>query len=58
MKPKIVIEWTRPKLERLKFAYRQARVLGDIRTIKFDGNKLDIDYAKYLIEYLDERLPK
>jgi predicted GTPase len=52
-----VISWTRPMLERFKKAYATA-VTANADTFRFDGNEFVRSYARYLIEYLEERLPK
>lgn len=49
------IEWTRPKLERLKKAYRSA-VDDKLKIFEFEGHEFIPGYAKYLIEYLEGRL--
>ncbi len=52
----IMVDWTRPKLERLKKAYAEAVSNGASQFTVKDGEKelpLVVDYAKYLIEYLE-----
>lgn len=51
-----MISWDRPMLERLKKAYDVARVTAK-DTFMFEGNEFVIGYAKYLIEYLETKLP-
>lgn len=43
-------------LERFKQAYDVARVAAK-DTFMFDGNEFVVSYAKYLIEYLETKLP-
>lgn len=50
--PNPVITWTRPMLERFKTAY--ANTTADL--FIFDGNTFVKEYAKYLIEYLEEKI--
>ena len=50
------VTWDRPKLERLKRAYKQAQEQGHTQ-FTFDAAPVLVAYAKYLIEYLEERLP-
>jgi hypothetical protein len=57
----IYISWNQPKLKRFEAAYAQARKLtaigGDVFT--FEGHEFLLDYAKYLIQYLQgQRLPE
>lgn len=47
------INWTREMLARFKKRYQQA-VDKSEEQFNFDGNDFVTDYAKYLIEYLDE----
>lgn len=47
-----IIEWTPGKLKRFKKAFRQAE-LTQRATFMFEGHLLVVDYARYLIEYLD-----
>jgi hypothetical protein len=51
------MEFGRLKLEQLKKAYRRA-VAENEKIMFFDGHELVTGYAKYLIEYLEERLPR
>lgn len=51
------INWTRPKLERLK-DHHAAAVRVSLPKFEFDGHMFDTSYAKYLIEYLEGRLAK
>jgi len=46
------ITFTAAKLERLKRAYRRA-VSAKQTSFVFEGQELDVKYAMYLIEYLD-----
>lgn len=48
------IVWTKPMLERLRKAYQKA-VADKADTFVFDGNEFVVDYAKYLIQYLDSQ---
>lgn len=53
------VTFTRPELERLKVAYKQAAERHTANdSFTFDGHTFVIAYAKYLIEYLEARLPK
>ena len=58
MSDRPVIVWDRPKLERFKRAYKAARLQSGSDVFQFDGHEFVLDYAKYLIEYLDSELPK
>lgn len=49
------INWTAEMLERLKKAYAHA-VETNLESFEFDGNEFNTNYAKYLIEYLDNTL--
>jgi hypothetical protein len=50
----VEIQWTRPKLERLKEEYEKHK--GDREaTFTFDGHVFVVGYAKYLIEYLEQQ---
>ena len=51
-----MIAWDRPMLERLKKALDVAVVTGK-DTFMFEGNEFVVAYAKYLIEYLETKLP-
>jgi hypothetical protein len=56
---RIMVDWTRPKLDRLKKAYAEAVASGAGQFTMKDGEKelpLVVDYAKYLIEYLESVL--
>ncbi len=46
------ITWNRPKLERFQRAYQRA-VKAQTGTFTFDGYEFVLDYAKYLIQYLE-----
>ena len=52
------VNWNRPKLDRLKLAYKAA-VAGQEKTgddvFLFEGQEYVIGYARYLIEYLGEK---
>ena len=50
-----MITWDRPMLNRFKLAYQSAK-LQKLRQFDFEGNSYLIDYAKYLIEYLNETI--
>ena len=50
------VTFDRPKLERLKTALAEAP--GDRDAVfQFEGNEYVKSYAKYLIEYLERKLP-
>lgn len=51
------MEFDRPKLKRLIKARDEAEKAGE-KQFTFEGHEVDVGYAKYLIEYLDQRLPK
>jgi hypothetical protein len=56
-----VISWTRPMLERFKIAYQKAKMAtgpDGNGVFKFDGSDFVLGYAKYLIEYLEDKLPR
>ena len=49
----------RAKLNKLKAVYAEAaRVKKGSDTFMFEGNEFVLNYAKYLIEYLETMLPK
>jgi hypothetical protein len=49
------IEWTRPMLERFKKEYQRAR--KDKQDVfRFEGNEYFIEYARYLIQFLETKL--
>lgn len=53
----VMINWTRPMLERFKKAYSAALEKGGKdSTFVFDGHEFLVSYAKYLIEYLETKL--
>ena len=57
MKPELpTISWNRPKLKRFKKAL--AKAPADREVFVFDGHEYLKTYAKYLIEFLEGRLPK
>lgn len=49
-----VISWTAPMLARFKIAYNAA-VNQKVDSFMFDGNEFVVAYAKYLIEFLDDK---
>lgn len=51
-----MIAWTRPMLERFKKTFKQAETNG-ADSFMFDGKEFVTLYAKYLIEYLETKLP-
>jgi hypothetical protein len=51
------IDFDRAKLERLKVRVKEA-VEKDEQTFKFEGSEFMLSYAKYVIEYLESKLPK
>ena len=51
------INFDRPKLTRLKTASEQAKKNGE-DCFTFDGEKILVSYAKYLIEYLESEFTK
>ncbi len=53
-----LVTFDRPTLERFKTAYNKARLHPLTDVFEFDGKQYVLGYAKYLIEYLDERLAK
>lgn len=50
-----LLEFDRPKLERLKKAQEEAIASGQVVYV-FEGHRLLVRYAKYVIEYLEDRL--
>lgn len=50
-----MIDFDAAKLKRLIVAHKNAVAAGD-DTFVFDGHELVCGYAKYLIEYLEQRL--
>jgi len=52
-----VITWTRLKLRCFVTAYGDAQREG-VDVFIFDGHEFYTGYAKYLIEFLETRLPK
>ena len=52
-----LIEWNREKLERFKRVYRKSGA-GGRQVFEFEGYEFVLDYAKYLIEYLETKLEK
>jgi precorrin-3B methylase len=60
MTGKKMISFDRPRLNNLKKAYSAAQTEGKGKddTFVFDGDTYVLGYAKYVIEYLDDQLPK
>lgn len=52
-----MIVWDREKLARFKEAYAKVKDRPK-DTFMFAGHEFVVGYAKYLIEYLEDRLPK
>jgi hypothetical protein len=50
-----MITWNGPKLQRMKDAYDRAKATGRDQ-FNFEGNRYVTGYAKYLIEYLEDKL--
>lgn len=51
-----VINWTPEKLKRFKAAHlRAGQELGPQGVFTFEGHEFLVSYAKYLIEFLDEK---
>ncbi len=48
------VEWTPPKLARLKLAIQEAESLGKDES-SFEGQEFYVPYAKYLCEYLESK---
>lgn len=55
--PNAFVNFDRKKLEELKAA-RTAGLLDGTPTFVFEGNIWFVQYAAYVIEYLEARLPK
>lgn len=55
--PHNMIDFDRAKLERLKAAHGTALRAG-LDTFTFEGELYSTAYAKYVIEYLEDRLSK
>lgn len=51
------VEFDRAKLERLRDALKRAVAVGR-DAFTFEGDTYLCSYAKYLVEYLDSRLPR
>ena len=53
------VHWTLPMLNRLKQAYKQHASAGKapMDTFVFEHSTFVMSYARYVIEYLDVRLP-
>lgn len=47
------VQWSKEKMDRLQVAYDKADAAGDDEFV-FEGIDLVTDYAKYLLEYLNE----
>lgn len=52
---KDVVSFTKDKFDRFKKVYGESKDKGKCTTFEFEGNEYVIGYAKYLIEYLEER---
>jgi hypothetical protein len=52
-----MIAFDRPKLDRFKLIITKADE-AKVETVMFDGNEYDVAYGKYLVEYLETKLPK
>lgn len=52
------VQFDRPTLERFKKAYDRAKMNPLTDVFEFEGKKYVLGYAKYLIEFLDERLAR
>lgn len=50
-----VLHWDRPTLKRFKVIVKMADEVK-AETIMFDGNEFDVTYAKYLAQYIEEKL--
>ena len=50
------ITYTPDKLKRLKAAYELHKDAGKDAVFEFDGEQYVVNYAKYLIEYLETRM--
>jgi len=50
----MIVEWTKPMVDRFQVAYDEA-VEADVDQFVFEGHELVTEYAKYLLEYLNER---
>lgn len=48
-------KFTIEKREQLRKAYEEAVAMG-VEAFGFEGNEYLVSYARYLLEYLDERL--
>ena len=53
-----LVHWTPEKLERLKKAYADIKGFNSTHVFEFDGHAYVKEYAKYLIEYLEEEFAK
>lgn len=52
---KDVVSFTKDKLDRFKKVYNENKERGMRATFEFEGRGYVVGYAKYLIEYLEER---
>jgi hypothetical protein len=52
MSERKMIQWSPEKLQKLKVAYCAAKDQGK-KSFLFNGDEFVVDYAKYLIEYLE-----
>lgn len=50
-----MVNWDRPMLDRFKMEYEKVRG-GSDEVFQFEGNEYVVGYAKYLIEYLEQKL--
>lgn len=51
-----LIRWDRAKLERLKRMVKEAEARGDDIFEIDDGTEFLVSYAKYLIEFMEDKL--
>jgi hypothetical protein len=51
----ITVSWTKVKFRKFKRAYQKA-VRDNESLFLFDGNEFVVGYAKYLIQYVEERI--
>jgi hypothetical protein len=52
---KDVVSFTKDKLDRFKKVYDENKGKGKLTAFEFEERKYVVGYAKYLIEYLEER---
>lgn len=50
-----VVEWDKVKLEKFKAAYERAKLNPLTDVFSFDGHEFVLGYAKYLVQYLEEK---